>query len=205
MRSPSKGNLRLGSNVVELLLPQRRPFLMVDFVRAYRPEPVPVMEAGRHISANESYFAGHFPGLYIWPGSLTIEGLGQTAALLMLVHGMRRDVEREGGDPDTVLRALEDLERGFTLHPGYKGDGLSQFLTRLRRHAGQLAVGAAVEMKFRQPVFAGQRLDYRVQWTEDFGDMVRVEAEASVGGAVVASGSLTGARITRPSLPIAEP
>ncbi len=205
MRSSVTGNLRLGSNVVELLLPQRRPFLMVDFVRSYRPEPVPSMEAGRHISANELYFAGHFPGLHLWPGSLTIEGLGQTAVLLMLVHSARRDIAAEGGDPDTVLRVLEDLERAFTLHPGYRGDGLPEFLSRLRGYANELAVGAAVEMKFLQPVFAGRRLDYRVQWSGDFGDMVRFDAEASVDGTVVATGSITGARVTRPKLPTAEP
>ena len=205
MRSSAKGNLRLGSNVVELLLPQRRPFLMVDFVRSYRPEPVPSMEAGRHISANELYFAGHFPGLHIWPGSLTIEGLGQTAVLLMLVHSVRRDIEADGGDPDTVLRVLEDMERAFTLHPGHSGEGLPGLLSRLHRYADKLAVGAAVDMKFREPVFAGRRLDYRVQWSGDFGDMVRFDAEASVDGTVVATGSITGARVTRPTLPIAEP
>ena len=205
MKSSVTANLRLGSNLVELLLPQRRPFLMVDFVRSYRAEPVPSMEAGRHISSNEIFFAGHFPGLHIWPGSLTIEGLGQTAVLLMLVHSVRRDVEAEGGDPDTVLRGLEDLERAFTLHPGYRGHGLPELLARLRSYADELAVGAAVDMKFLQPVFAGRRLDYLVQWSGDFGDMVRFDVEAFVDGTVVAAGSLTGARVARPKLPIAEP
>src|SRR6185436_1395713 len=93
MTSSANSRLRLGSNVVELLLPQKRPFLMVDFVSAFRSTPVPALESGRHVSANETFFDGHFPGMHIWPGTLTIEGLGQTSALLMSILAMRRLAE----------------------------------------------------------------------------------------------------------------
>jgi len=53
-------------------------------------------------------------------------------------------------------------------------------------------------MKFLGPVLAGSRLDYRVRWTEVVGDSVRFETEAYVADALVASGTITGVRVTSP-------
>ncbi len=201
MKWGPRGSLKLGSNVVEHLLPQRRPFLMVDFVDAFRPDPIPALEAGRHITANETFLDGHFPGLHLWPGTLTIEGLGQTATILMMLLAIRRSVQAEHGDPDAALEALRNLDRGYRLHPGYRADGTEALIARLRPLQTILAVGAAVEMKFLKPVFAGQRLDYLVALTDDFGDKVRFEAEACVDGVSVAAGILVGARVQRPFPP----
>jgi len=197
MTKGGTGNLRLGSNVVELLLPQRRPFLMVDFVHAFREEPVPTLEAGRHISANEVYFDGHFPGLHLWPGTLTLEGLGQACALLMVLLAVRRSARGTGEDPDAALEALRNLDRGFRLHPGYRPEASAALLERMRPLQMSLAVGASAEVKYLKPVFAGVRLDYRVTLTDDFGDKVRFEAEASVEGAAVVTATIVGARVTR--------
>ncbi len=201
MKWEKKGNLRLGSNVIELMLPQRRPFLMVDFVDTFSSGAAPALEAGRHVSANEAYFGGHFPGLYLWPGTLTIEGLGQTAALLMTVLALRRAAEASRADPDQALDPLRNLDLGFRLHPGYRAQDAEDFLQRLRTMWSVVAVGAAVEIKFLKPVFAGQRLDYRVVLTSDFGEMVRFDVEACVDETPVAAGVLTGARVSRPLLP----
>ena len=197
MKWEFKGTLRFGSNVIELLLPQRRPFVMVDFVDSFYATPVPTLDAGRHISANEHYFAGHFPGLHVWPGSLTIEGLGQTGALLMTILRMRRAAEEEGVDPDTIGDALRNLDLGFRLHPGYRADAAAAFLAKLRTRMSGLSVGASVEMKFLRPVFAGQRLDYRVRLTHEIGDATRFAAEACVEGVVVAAGVMTGSHVPR--------
>jgi hypothetical protein len=60
-----------------------------------------------------------------------------------------------------------------------------------------------VDVKLLQPVFAGQRLDYRATLAGEFGDMVRTAVEASVAGTVVARGTMTGAllRAARPAPP----
>lgn len=198
MNSSPKGKLRLGSNVIELFLPQRRPFLMVDFVDSFHDVPSPTLEAGRHISANEIYFDGHFPGHHLWPGTLTIEGMGQTSALLIAVLMVRRVAQAGGQDPDAALGQLLNLELGYRMHPGYRPDDAAAFLERLRPHTAWLAVGAAVDVKLLRPVFAGQRLDYRVMLAGEHGDMMRFQVEASVDGVTVAEGKMTGARMKRP-------
>ena len=62
MRRRKGGNLQLGSRVIELLIPHRRPFLMVDRVDAFRLADPPRIEAHRFITMNEACFEGHFPG-----------------------------------------------------------------------------------------------------------------------------------------------
>ncbi|MBI2375545.1 MAG: hypothetical protein HYV07_16235 [Deltaproteobacteria bacterium] len=94
--------VKLGPDVVQRLLPHRRPLLMVDRVDAYRSDP-PSVRASRFISANEPVFEGHFPGLSIWPGIYTIEGLGQSCMLAMVLSEMQRMLREGGTDPQELL------------------------------------------------------------------------------------------------------
>jgi 3-hydroxyacyl-[acyl-carrier-protein] dehydratase len=198
MNPTAKGNLKLGPNVIGLLLPQRRPFLMVDFIDAFQAAPVPTIVAGRHISSNEPIFDGHFPGLNVWPGTFTIEGLGQAGVLLVTLLKVRRAAEAEGGDPESAFEALRNLEAGFRLQPGFRPADAQDLLTRLRTARATVAVGTSVEMKFHRPVFAGQRLDFRVALTGEHAGGVRFEAEASVEGTLVAAGVMGGAIVNHP-------
>lgn len=198
MSKELRGNLRLGSNTIELLMPQKRPYLMVDFVRDFHARPTPSLETSRHISSNEAYFDGHFPGLHIWPGTLTIEGMGQTSALLMAILAMRRESEESDGDPDVVLARLRNIDLGFRMHPGHKPDDAADLIRRIRAEPPWLAIGASVDVKLLKPVFAGQRLDYRSTLSKEVGNMMRFEVEANVDDAPVATGTLTGLRVTRP-------
>jgi 3-hydroxymyristoyl/3-hydroxydecanoyl-(acyl carrier protein) dehydratase len=80
--------LRLGADTVRWLLPQRRPFLLVDTIEAFAAAPQPALRATRAIGAGEWVLQGHFPGFQVWPGTLTIEGMAQACnALLVIVGG----------------------------------------------------------------------------------------------------------------------
>ena len=202
MKRKTKDTLSLGPDVIQLLLPHRRPFLMVDRVETFSRSPQPTLGACRHITANEPLFAGHLPGLHLWPGALTIEGLAQSCSLLHAIVGMESAASEAGSQPDDVLAALRNLELGYQLHPGYRpaaSQGLSPWLDHLPRN---LTVAAAVDIKFVRPVFAGQRLDYRVTLSHQFGKAGRCDVEALVEGRAVATGTITGASgFALPQLP----
>ena len=183
--------LRLGSEIVELLIPHRRPFLMVDSVEAFALAPSARIKTARHVSKGEAVFQGHFPGMPIWPGALTMEGVAQSAVLLHVLRDLGLDAERRGEDPAEVLEALRNLDRGYRLHPGFRAQGMSQLRERLSRSSSVMPLGASVDMKFLRPVFPGCRLEYEVELTEDFGDSARFAGEAVVDGQVVARGTLT--------------
>jgi UDP-3-O-[3-hydroxymyristoyl] N-acetylglucosamine deacetylase/3-hydroxyacyl-[acyl-carrier-protein] dehydratase len=63
------------------VLPHRYPFLMVDRVTRVEGNKITGV---KNVSANESYFLGHFPGHPIMPGVLQLEAIAQVAGILML-------------------------------------------------------------------------------------------------------------------------
>ncbi len=193
----STHTLALGSNVVELLLPQRWPLLMVDRIERIVDGTKPTLEASRFLSASDIIFRGHFPGLHLWPGCLTIEGLGQTGAALMAILAIRDRMIAVTADPTAGFEALRNVDRGFRLHPGYNASEAARFKQAMEHLSGSVSVAAAVDVRLRQPVFAGQRLDYRVRLAYLVDESVRFEVEASVDGAVVADGTMTGTRLPR--------
>jgi 3-hydroxyacyl-[acyl-carrier-protein] dehydratase len=63
-------------------IPHRYPFLMIDRVVDLQLDHSAV--GIKNVSANESFFAGHFPGHPVMPGVLIIEAMAQTAAVLVV-------------------------------------------------------------------------------------------------------------------------
>ena len=69
-------------NLCEIMqhIPHRYPFLLVD--RVLVSEPGRFIRAVKNVTANEAFFAGHFPGFPVMPGVLVIEALAQAAGIL---------------------------------------------------------------------------------------------------------------------------
>src|SRR5215471_2762890 len=70
----------LDSEGIKRLLPHRYPFLLVDRIIELRP--LERIVGIKQVSANESFFQGHFPGAPVMPGVLVIEALAQCGAIL---------------------------------------------------------------------------------------------------------------------------
>jgi len=65
---------------IKSILPQREPFLFIDEVIEIQGNQKVV--ARKHISPDESFFKGHFPGNPVMPGVLIIEAMAQTSILI---------------------------------------------------------------------------------------------------------------------------
>jgi 3-hydroxyacyl-[acyl-carrier-protein] dehydratase len=63
------------------LLPHRYPFLLIDRVLELDGTRV---RAVKNVSANESFFVGHFPQKKVMPGVLIVEAMAQAGGVMML-------------------------------------------------------------------------------------------------------------------------
>ena len=70
-------------NVDEIMkvLPHRYPFLLVDGVLEIKEDRI---KAFKNISISDPVFQGHFPSYPIYPGVLILEGMAQSAGILLL-------------------------------------------------------------------------------------------------------------------------
>lgn len=65
---------------IKKFIPHRYPFLLVDRVLSY--EKHKTLVAIKNVTANEPFFAGHFPVRPVMPGVLIVEALAQAAGIL---------------------------------------------------------------------------------------------------------------------------
>jgi beta-hydroxyacyl-ACP dehydratase FabZ len=66
---------------IERVIPHRFPFLLIDRVLELSDDHVVAL---KNVSANEPYFAGHFPGHPIMPGVLQVEAMAQAGAVMAM-------------------------------------------------------------------------------------------------------------------------
>lgn len=105
------------------LIPHRYPFLMIDRVVEMMPDNSAV--GIKNVSANESFFEGHFPGHKVMPGVLIIESMAQTAAVLV--------IETLGGDSAGKVVYFMTIEGAKFRRPVVPGDQLRIHVVKDRR------------------------------------------------------------------------
>ncbi len=119
---------------IQRILPHRYPFLMVD--RVVELEPGKRAVGLKNVSANEEFFAGHYPGQPIMPGVLIIEAMAQLGGILL-----SQELEHTG-----KVAVLLSLDRVKFRRPVMPGDQLVLEATarRVKSRTGHVAGRAHV-------------------------------------------------------------
>ena len=131
-----KGQYPRGIEWIQSILPHRYPFLLID--KVLEMEPGKRIRAVKNVTANEAFFQGHFPGCPVMPGVLLLEGMAQTAGIL-LIHDRP---ERE-----SQLVYLTGVERARFRRPVVPGDQVlfEAEILGLRRNYSKISGRALVE------------------------------------------------------------
>jgi 3-hydroxyacyl-[acyl-carrier-protein] dehydratase len=200
MTRPSEEYRGLGANIIQRLLPHKRPFLFVDRIKRYRFGEARSIEASFQVSVSHPVFDGHFPDWSVWPGVYVVEGLGQTTQLLATLEAIRR-AGAERHDESLGLRTLDALDAAYSLRPGATPSDEGQALLEEMSRSPIIGLASRIDVRFLEPVLPGCRLDYRAEWTLEQNGVLGFDVEASVRGRPVVRGELGASintRIPRP-------
>ena len=118
-------------------IPHRYPMLLID-----RMAEVVLNRSAigiKNVTANESFFQGHFPGHPVMPGVLIIEAMAQTAAVLV--------VETLGADAAGKVVYFMTIENAKFRRPVVPGDQLRIHVAkeRNRGHVWKFSATARVD------------------------------------------------------------
>lgn len=122
---------------IRQILPHRYPFLLVD--RILELEPGKRAVGLKNVTANESFFEGHFPVKSIMPGVLIIESMAQVGGVMVMTMP-----EIYGQGKGILLAGLDDVR---FRRPVVPGDTLISEVELLwmRREVGRVRAVARVD------------------------------------------------------------
>src|SRR6185312_16560481 len=137
VKAPERTTLDIAA--IQRILPHRYPFLLIDrVVDLTRKQRIVAI---KNVSANEPFFAGHFPGFPIMPGVLIVEAMAQAGGALLLT---------EIADRDHKLMVFTGIERARFRRPVVPGDQL--------RIVVSVLAWRSMAVRMQGEVFVGEKL-----------------------------------------------
>jgi 3-hydroxyacyl-[acyl-carrier-protein] dehydratase len=120
----------IDAQAIQRILPHRYPFLLVDRVVELE---APRRAVGiKHVSVNEPFFQGHFPGYPVMPGVLIVEAMAQVGGVAVLssdehqgklalfagIDNVRFKRQVKPGDTLRIEVELHQIRRGIGIGSG---------------------------------------------------------------------------------------
>lgn len=116
---------------IKEIIPHRHPFLLIDYIEDFEPGKYAV--GYKCVTYREDFFAGHFPGMPVMPGVLTIEALAQVGAVAILS-------QEENRGKTALFGGINKCRFKGKVTPGDK----LKLETEIIRQKGPIGIGEAV-------------------------------------------------------------
>jgi 3-hydroxyacyl-[acyl-carrier-protein] dehydratase len=129
--------LECGKDQIKRIIPQREPLLFIDGLTGVNLDEG-LISGFRTIDPKDPVFEGHFPGYPVYPGSFTLEMIGQLSLCMYYFLENRRDNIAHDAVPVSA-RATRVIGAHF-LEPILPGSTITLLAKKLE-YAGFLAIG----------------------------------------------------------------
>ena len=173
--------MQLDFNEIKKLIPQRFPFIMIDKVLELDPGNYAI--SMKNITANDSFFPGHFPENPIMPGALIIEAMAQTAIVLFAYSPSPNSANDTFHSSNSVKNppSSHHSDKEPPSLPPFDKKGMGGFSNEIKeQNKKPLYYFGSVKARFFQPVVPGDQLKIKVVNVKSLPTGAFVEAEASV-------------------------
>ncbi len=135
--------LHLDSLEIMNIIPHRYPFLFVDrIIDGHIAMNESWIHGIKNVSIGEPFFKGHFPGNPIMPGVLILEGLAQTAGILLHFITKEHDIQLQSD-----IGFFAGCDKIRWKNPVRPGEQILYHVTvgKLRRRIAKLSAHATVD------------------------------------------------------------
>jgi 3-hydroxymyristoyl/3-hydroxydecanoyl-(acyl carrier protein) dehydratase len=177
-------------SLIEIIIPHRPPFLMVDSITFYKSGKSPTMIATYMVKGKEPLY--HFSQSDAhWPSIYVIEGLGQACNLMIVITALEKELMKTGlniGSIDEVLKALTDEEPDETT--AFIKDSLQK---RMRETYSSIGFLGSADMEITGHAMQGQVVSYEVQQNQAFGSLFHSTVKAYANTNLIACGTMVNA------------
>ena len=177
-------------SLIEILIPHRSPFLMVDSIVSVQAGKNPSMLANYTIKDREPEYScngsdGH------WPSICIIEGLGQCCNLMIVIWALEKGLMKAGmrfnALGEVLKRLMDDEPDEIT--------GLLKAILHQRRMETYSSVGflGSANMEITGHARQGRVISYEVRLNQIFGTIFHSSVRAYTNNYLIASGTMVSA------------
>ncbi len=183
-------DFKYDQSLIEILLPHRPPFLLVDSIISYKNEEKPSLLAN-YACNNEELLCSTNESDYHWPSMYIVEGLGQSCNLLIVLYYLEKHLRKADlriSSMDELLKKLVEIEPDETT--GILKDILHERLVEIYSNIGFMG---ATNMEIIGHAKRGQVISYEVQLTQVFGTLFHSVVKAYTDNKLIAHGTMVSA------------
>jgi 3-hydroxymyristoyl/3-hydroxydecanoyl-(acyl carrier protein) dehydratase len=183
-------NYTYDRSLIEILIPHRSPFLMVDSIVSIQGGKNPSLLANYTVKDKEPEYSGNGSDSH-WPSIYIIEGLGQCCNLLILISALEKGLLNEGlrfNAMGEVLKRLMDDEP----------DEITRILKGMLHHRlmetySSVGFLGSADMEITGHARQSQVISYEVRLNQVFGTIFHSSVRAYTNNDLIARGTMVSA------------